>query len=248
MDNHRRLDRVPVSSLSLFHHELCRQRTFLIKAEFRDDQNRSDPEFQARHRFKFCKKKQRVISVAVRLANRYRSGTKQMEVTNLFRNAVQFTRGDGTAGVILPILKSAFETHKALVCGVADGGVPSLLVEKHRKATQRLQEFLPVAGHVADESAPDGPYGHCQWRHSGEVIEGTMQVGAWNMAKHLWGQADRTAGFDELIISVYGDSNHIADENAFGSLRKAANQFFRDNGISLAVSLSKSTVSMRATK
>jgi len=152
MENHRRLDRVPVSSLSLFHRELCRQRTFLIDAECRDDRNRLDPKFQARHRFKFRKKKQRVISVAVRLANRYRSGTKQTELTNLFRSAVQFTRGDGTAGVILPILKSVFETHKALVCGVADGGVPSLLVEEHRKATQRLQEFLPVAGHVADES------------------------------------------------------------------------------------------------
>jgi len=146
----RRLNPVAVTPLGLFHHELIRQRAVFLEAEHRDDQNRLGR--LSRNRLYFRARRRRVTSITVRLANFYRSGRKQIELTNLFREAVQSIRGDGTAGVILPILESAFKTHKALVCGVADGGVPSLLVEEHRKATQRLQEFLPVAGHVADES------------------------------------------------------------------------------------------------
>jgi len=92
----------------------------------------------------------------------------------------------------------------------------------------------------------DGPYGNCQWRHNGEVVKDTMQVGAWKMVKHLWEQDDHTACFDELIVPVYNDTEHIADENAFGSLRKAANKFFSVNAIPLSVSLNKATVSITA--
>jgi len=102
---------------------------------------------------------------------------------------------------------------------------------KERKAMQSADE--------------DGPCGSCKWRHNGVESSGTMQVGAWKMVKYLWGQADYVATFDDLIVPVYDDANHIADENAFGSLRKAANRFFRDNSIPLAVSLSKATVTLQ---
>jgi len=148
----RRLDPAAVTPLGLFHCELCRQRTLLLEAEHRDDRNRSDrPE---RYRFRFRAKEQRVTSIVVRLANLYRSGRKQIDLTNLFREAVQSIRGDGSAGVILPRLEDAFELHKDFVCAVADGAVPSLSYAEQRRATLRLQEYLPVANAAPVE--PDG--------------------------------------------------------------------------------------------
>jgi len=108
-----------------------------------------------------------------------------------------------------------------------------------------LEEKLNARSH---EEKQDGPCGQNQWRHNGEVAEGTMQVGAWKMVKYLWNQPDQIASFDELIVPVYGDPEHIADDNAFGALRKAANKFFKAHEIPLAVSLSKTTVSLQSRK
>ncbi len=90
----------------------------------------------------------------------------------------------------------------------------------------------------------DGPCGSNQWRHDGEVLAGTMQVGAWKMVKHLWGQPEHVARFDDLLVPVYGDPEHIADDNAFGTLRREANKFFKNNGIPWKASLKKGTVSL----
>ncbi len=91
----------------------------------------------------------------------------------------------------------------------------------------------------------DGPCGIGQWRHNGVVLTGTMQVGAWKMVKCLWEQAGHVASFDDLIVPIYDDSEHIADEVAFGALRREANRFFSKYSIPWSASLRRATVFLK---
>ena len=58
-----------------------------------------------------------------------------------------------------------------------------------------------------------------------------MQPAAWKMVQFLWKQVSRSATFDDLKLPVYEDREHEADEDAFGSLRRAANSFFQSHHI-----------------
>lgn len=115
-----------------------------------------------------------------------------------------------------------------------------------RRVDSYIDDVVAIAPEVnaSVDVEKDGPCHPRYWRQNGEVINGTMQIGAWKMVKHLWKQTDRVASFDELKVPVYDDAEHIADDSAFGSLRKAANKFFRGNDIPYSVSLSKTTVSI----
>jgi hypothetical protein len=88
----------------------------------------------------------------------------------------------------------------------------------------------------------DGPVPGNKWRHSGHVSESTLQPAAWKMVSFLWTTDGRSSTFDELLAPVYGDPEHIADANAFGALRRAANEFFAVENIPLRVALKKNSV------
>ena len=126
-------------------------------------------------------------------------------------------------------------------------GLSASLAYIARRSTERYAKLISL-DRIQPQETVDGPCGNNQWRHDGEVAAGTMQVGAWKMVKHLWGLTDRVASFDDLIVPVYGDPEHIADEVAFGAMRREANKFFGDNGIPWKASLKKGSVSLRPAK
>ncbi len=90
--------------------------------------------------------------------------------------------------------------------------------------------------------ASDGPCQPYTWRKAGNSIGYQMQPAAWNLVNYLWDQWDRSATFADLKLPVYDDPEHPADHNAFGSLRRAANNFFRKHGIPWQVCLKKRVV------
>jgi hypothetical protein len=90
----------------------------------------------------------------------------------------------------------------------------------------------------------DGPCHPYSWRRDGKKIVGRMQPAAWRMVNHLWTHVDRAAEFKELKLPVYGDREHTADANAFGSLRRAANSFFKKHCIPWRVQLKSRLVSL----
>lgn len=96
--------------------------------------------------------------------------------------------------------------------------------------------------------ASDGPCGYCRWRHNGKITEVTMQGAAWRMCGHLWEQPDRTATFNALKVPVYGDREHIADDNAYGSLRREANKAFGASDIPWRAGLKKGTAYLKLAK
>ena len=115
-----------------------------------------------------------------------------------------------------------------------------------RHANQEEMAAINLEGRLA--KGADGPCGNHQWRQSGKVLTGTMQPAAWKMVNHLWGQPDKAADFDDLKVPVYDDPEHLADANAFGSLRRAANSYFRDNKIPWSVAIKKTSVSLQLEK
>lgn len=90
----------------------------------------------------------------------------------------------------------------------------------------------------------DGPVkGYC-WRFNGLVVSG-FQPAAWKMVDHLWNTENRCASFEDLKGPVYDDTEHLADSNNFGSLRRAANKFFEQHEIPLRASVKKNFVTLR---
>lgn len=75
-----------------------------------------------------------------------------------------------------------------------------------------------------------------------------MQPGAWRLVNHLWDHRDRAASFDDLKLPVYDDRDHDADNAAFGSLRRAANSFFRQHDIPWRLYIKKSVVHLGLAK
>lgn len=108
-------------------------------------------------------------------------------------------------------------------------------------AYEALQGIMPLAKPLAD-----GPCGINQWRHNGVLVVAKMQPAAWLLCKYLWEKPDRSATFDELKQPVYSDPEHIADANAFGALRRAANDYFSRHGAPWRVTIRKTSVSMTA--
>lgn len=97
---------------------------------------------------------------------------------------------------------------------------------------------VDVDGVVSVESvAANGPVDSYKWRHAGLVTEDMLQQKAWLMCKFLWRQLDRVATFDELKTPVYQDREHPAGRDSFGSLRRAANNYFKSHSIPLKVSV-----------
>ena len=62
---------------------------------------------------------------------------------------------------------------------------------------------------------------------------------------HLLQQPDLSAEYNELRQPVYRDQEHQADNNAFGSLRRAANKFFAEYGIPWRVGIKQRIVFLR---
>jgi hypothetical protein len=75
-----------------------------------------------------------------------------------------------------------------------------------------------------------------------------MQPAAWKMVDFLWKQPTHAATFDDLKVPIYDDADHLADTQAFGSLRRAANKYFNKHGIPWLVGISKTVVSLTVTK
>ena len=65
------------------------------------------------------------------------------------------------------------------------------------------------------------------------------------MVDFLWSRLDHAASFDDLLQPVYGDLEHTADASNFGSLRRAANGFFRKHKIPWCIRIAKTMVSLR---
>ena len=92
----------------------------------------------------------------------------------------------------------------------------------------------------------DGPIDGYRWLHNGTRfgVDTPMQPAAWRMVAELSKREGASAPFDDLIEPVYSDRNHIADAIAFGSLRRAANEFFDTNEIPLKVSIKSGVVTL----
>lgn len=95
---------------------------------------------------------------------------------------------------------------------------------------------------------PDGPCQPFTWRVNGDSVAGEMQPAAWRMVNELFSTEGRSASYDELKLPVYRDAEHVADGNAFGSLRRGANDFFEKHNIPYRVSIKKTTVSLLSQK
>jgi hypothetical protein len=122
-------------------------------------------------------------------------------------------------------------------------GLPD--VDRELVETELRKEYRRAAGSTA--TTTEGPCGHHQWLlPNGSIVYQSMQPAAWNMVRHLWSVPERSATFDELLIPTYGDPEHIADENAYGALRRAANNYFSENRINYRVTISKGRVSLLA--
>jgi hypothetical protein len=106
------------------------------------------------------------------------------------------------------------------------------------------------AGIVQQNNGPlvDGPCHPYTWCQRSEILNDTMQPGAWRMVNYLWQQPNHSATFDDLKFPVYDDRDHIADAKAFGSFRRAANAFFREHHIPWRVVVKKTVVSLTATE
>ena len=114
--------------------------------------------------------------------------------------------------------------------------------------SETLRVWANTMPEKASETPPisDGPLPGYRWVNNGEIITDRLQPAAWKMVNHLWNLESKTASFDELKMPVYSDENHDADRNAFGSLRRAANNYFKDHEIGLRVTINKELVSLIA--
>jgi len=125
--------------------------------------------------------------------------------------------------------------------------IPNVPVSELRQGIDReWRDAIALTG-VGDEEAVqpggahqahrDGPYGHCQWRHNGEILDAKMQPGAWGVCKYLWGLQDKTAGFDDLFEPATGDCEET--EFDFKSAAQKARRFFKCNSIPWRLSVSE---------
>ena len=101
---------------------------------------------------------------------------------------------------------------------------------------------------VGDRHLADGPCQPYTWRKNGKQIDDLMQPAAWKMVNELWSRQNNAAEFADLKRPVYDDSEHTADENAFGSLRRAANRFFAAHDIPWRVCIKQRLVYLRCSK
>ncbi|WP_145061082.1 hypothetical protein [Adhaeretor mobilis] len=97
---------------------------------------------------------------------------------------------------------------------------------------------------LADPLA-DGPLDIGQWVLNGELLEAEMANACWKMTKFLWDQPNKRSSFDDLKRPVYDDPDHVADESAYGSLRRKANRYFSVNGVPWRVSLKQNFVLLK---
>ncbi len=113
---------------------------------------------------------------------------------------------------------------------------------------RRIRERGLAGGDLKNPPEKDGPYGHCQWRHNGEVVDGTMQVGAWKVAEFLWTQPGKKASFDDLYEVATCDRND--KDFDFKSSAQKAKKFFGKADIPLRLSVSEKhrTVSLTEKK
>jgi hypothetical protein len=120
----------------------------------------------------------------------------------------------------------------------------------HKLSAERIRE-TPMKSDAIPRSDPplaDGPCHPYTWRHAGIPVDDHMQPGAWKLVDHLWKQQDLAATFDDLKHPVYDDREHTAGDEAFGSLRRAANKFFKTHGISWRISIKKKIVHLSRSK
>ncbi len=117
------------------------------------------------------------------------------------------------------------------------------LTEPARDSPMKL-----VAIPRSDSPLADGPCLPYTWRQDGNPIDDQMQPGAWKLVDHLWKQRGHAATFAELKPPVYDDREHTAGDDAFGSLRRAANTFFNKHGISWRVCIKKKVVHLSHSK
>jgi hypothetical protein len=123
--------------------------------------------------------------------------------------------------------------------------IQELLVNEAARALNIFsKDRRPSSAFTGVAPLPDGPVEGYRWRHLGEIITEEMQPAAWRLASALWAKPDRSSPFDDLIEPVYQDPEHLADSDAFGSLRRAANGYFRLHGIPLQVTLKRGVASL----
>ncbi len=94
----------------------------------------------------------------------------------------------------------------------------------------RLQDKSP-------QKKVDGPYGHCQWRHNGEIVAGAMQPGAWGVCNYLWQTQEKSSDFDCLYEPATGDREETNFD--FKSAAQKAKQFFDTADIPWRLSVSE---------
>jgi len=136
------------------------------------------------------------------------------------------------------------ELHAEIQRALSTGDAGDIAIARAKVRKWEAADKLNVAATQSDTT--DGPAVGFRWRLDGNIIQETMQPAAWRMVNYLWQQQDRSATFDSLKVPVYEDAEHIADADAFGSLRRAANGYFEAHGVPWRVGIKKTVVSLTA--
>lgn len=88
--------------------------------------------------------------------------------------------------------------------------------------------LLPVDSFLDDGPVPDG------FRWNGTNFYG-LKGKAWLLTEYLWGRRGKVVNDTDLADgSVWEDASDVT-ENSLGSVRRAANEFFKSNGIPLRI-------------
>lgn len=79
-----------------------------------------------------------------------------------------------------------------------------------------------------------GPFPPNSFSYDGRCVV-CKQRRVWKMLSFLWSKPNRRAHVDLLAEPIWEDKNHDISYMAIASLRRAANKFFRENGLPFMV-------------
>jgi hypothetical protein len=136
---------------------------------------------------------------------------------------------------------SRVSSHRPSGKGTGDTAKPKLPTDDENQHVLGTTEA--TASHC-NSPLMDGPCHPFSWRQDGNKIADRMQPGAWRMVNDIWNCIDRSAEFVELKLRIYNDPEHPADAKQFGTLRSAANSFFKRHRIPWRVHVKSCLVSL----
>ena len=103
-------------------------------------------------------------------------------------------------------------------------------------------QYRTDADYVGAPPQADGPCHPYTWQENGERIDDQLQPAAWRMVNHLWSRRYLSASFDQLEVPIYNEHDDRVDNITAGSLRSAANRFFKKHNLPYRVCIKQTIV------